>query len=203
MERAELTHYINNQVNGNSILRIAGYPCCGKTVLSNLLQMYSDRCVVLEAEHWIYPLKERIRNGLSGSNSSSYNIKKCVDDLNELLINKQIKVGNYSHHEGDHTSQKDISLNNKSLIILDGTIFSLSEFDCFSDLCFNIIPEDIELWLKHAIQRDLNERFFSVEEAINHNKRKLADMKKLNNSVLCKFVKCLHLEEFKYSLGEN
>ncbi len=203
MKREELVYYIRNQVNGNSVVRIAGYPCCGKTVLSNLLQSNHDNCVILEAEHWIYSLKERISQGISGSNVNSYNIEKCIHDINELLLNKQIKVGIYSHHEGYHTSQKTISLNKKSLIILDGTIFSLPEFDCFSDSCFNIIPEDFELWLNHAVQRDLHERFFSDEEATNHNKRKLADMKKLNNSERCKFINCLHLKEFKYSINEN
>jgi len=203
MERNELTDIIKKQINGNSIIRIAGYPSCGKTVLSKLLQSKRDNCVILEAEHWIFPLKERLQIGISGSNVKSYNLKKCILDINELLQKKQIEVGIYSHQEGDHVSYETISIDKETLIILDGTLFSLPVFDCFSDLCFNIIPEDIELWLKHAVERDLHERFFTVDEALNHNKRKHVDMKKLNNSDICRFINCLHLKEFKYSFNEN
>jgi uridine kinase len=201
MNHNELSQFLINKLNNNSILRIAGYPSCGKTTLSNKIKSKVNNCIIIEAEHWIYSLEHRKRINLSGSNPKSYNIGQCVKDIEKLLKNRKLELNVYSHLKGDHDRTKTVELNPNDIIILDGTIFSLPDFDFLSKNCYSLYPGDYEKWIAHVVNRDINERYFTKNEAIQHNRRKYDDMLELNNSDYCFFIKCIHESTFNYSLN--
>ena len=87
MTQNEFVDYIINEFENSNHLIIGGYPCCGKTTISKLISEKIQNCIIIESEHWLYSEKHRINNNLSGTHPLSYNVKKSLVDI-ENLINK-------------------------------------------------------------------------------------------------------------------
>ena len=201
MNKFDLANFLIANLIDNNIIRVSGYPACGKTTLSKVIKEKLTDCIIIEAEHWIYPLQYRIDRKISGSNPKSYDIKKCITDLKRLLIDFSITVNEYSHEAGDFIQQQKLIIKGTSTIVLDGTIFSRPEFDIFSDTCVFIIPEDQDVWMNYSVKRDLTERYFSYGHALLHNRNKLLDLQEFYQHN-CQQIKCLHKDDFEYFLDE-
>lgn len=156
--------------------RITGYPACGKTTIcGRLAQQLPDMCHI-EAEAWIYPLSFRKAHDLSGSRSESYNAAAAVHDIQSLLNGQSVSLPIYDHHLGAHAKSFLMQGGSCKSIVLDGTLFSLFEFDVLVPPCIFLRPENLEVWLEVAVRRDVEARAFSYSEATRHNMRKARDM---------------------------
>jgi len=157
-------------------IRIGGYPACGKTTLSRKIIDRSKRALHVESESWILPLVDRKTRDLSGAHPESYDIPRAVNDLHSLINARPVYLPTYSHKLGSHDGGQMVEMLPNWDLVLDGTPFTLCEFDDFSTLCLFLVPASFEDWLTQAIQRDVETRFFTRAEATRHNMRKARDL---------------------------
>jgi len=199
MTQNEFVDHVIEQFKNSNHLIIGGYPCCGKTTISKLISEKIQNCIIIESEHWLHSEKHRINNNLSGTHPLSYNIKKSLVDIENLIESREINLPIYSHDIGAFKKNQNIKLNDNTKIIFDGVIFTLNEYFNIADLAFLLIPENYETWLECATIRDIQTRYYSKENSIEHNQRKYNDMEKvINQSRECIKVHCSHSKNFEY-----
>jgi len=165
-----------------SVISITGFPALGKTTISRKVRDIRGiiKSLHIQAESWILPLRKRLDMGISGSSPRAYNVQKCRRDIEKLLLGEGIDLGIYSHSTGRVSeSGRDTYIKGASLIILDGTLFSVPELASFSDIVYFLAPEVPVDWYLFAIDRDQSERGFSKRSAEFHNRNKYYDMLKL------------------------
>ena len=178
--------------------RITGFPACGKTTLSKLISEQIKGIGHLESESWMYSLEYRKQRDLSGSHPDGYEIEKAVKEIRAFLRGETIFMQYYSHQIGDRLHGSSITPIEGSPMILDGTPFSLSEFDALVPSCIFLRPASLEDWLQASIRRDVETRYFSKAEATRHNMRKARDMEiVLTRSPNAHIVTC-HIPEMLY-----
>lgn len=161
------------------VLAIAGYPALGKSTLSNTVasSCHPLNCFIIQSESWIKPWEVRMQLDVSGSHPNAYELSDAVADITAFLNGTSISFRNYSHQTGNLIDSVDPStLGATSLVILDGTPFSLPKFRPLIDHVYFITPKCNNDWLEFAIHRDKIERNFSYNDAKRHNLRKLPDM---------------------------
>lgn len=157
-------------------IRIGGYPACGKTTLCQLLAELLPESVHIQSEAWILPLEERKARDLSGAHPDAYDIGKSLRDLDALLAGSSVVIHTYDHGLGFHSDGTVVTVKQDSPLILDGTPFTLSEYDGYGSQSIFLAPADIDDWLERAIERDVRTRHFSQSEATRHNMRKARDL---------------------------
>lgn len=158
-------------------LAITGWPAVGKTTLSQRFVARLDGALHIQAESWIYPMEYRESHRFSGSDPRSYDRSKAYKDLTQLLVKGEfVDLGSYEHSAGRITSSKRVRHVANTAYILDGTLFSSSQFARFVDLCVFIAPVDPAKWLDIAVQRDVVERQFERQDALDKNRAKENDM---------------------------
>lgn len=183
-------------------IRIGGYPACGKTTLSQMLADGGKRGLHIQSEAWILSLAERRTRDLSGANPEGYHIARAVADLRAMIGGNAVYLSSYSHKLGRHDGGQPCRIPPSGNLVLDGTPFTLSEFDAFSELCLFLVPVMFEDWLTSAIERDVQTRFFTRAEATRHNMRKARDLELVwSKSPAAVSVKChLTSSEFLYEV---
>lgn len=182
-------------------LRVTGFPACGKTTISKLIQNLIPTIAHLESESWMYSLAHRKGRDLSGSHPKGYEIKKAVKEIRSFLQGDIITIHHYDHQAGDRVKSSIVVPDLDSPVVLDGTLFSLAEFDDLIPACIFLRPFSLEDWLEASIRRDVKTRFFSKAEATRHNMRKARDMELVfNRSPKAKVVTC-HISSMLYNFG--
>jgi uridine kinase len=183
-------------------IRIGGYPACGKSTLSRQIVDRLDGAIHIESESWILPLAERKIKDLSGAHPESYDIAKAVLDLGALLNGAPIHLPSYSHELGRHDGGLTVRMPRAGHLILDGTPFTVHEFDSICAFCLFLVPAHFEDWIAAAIERDVESRFFTRAEATRHNMRKARDLDLVwSRSPQAVAVKCyISSEEFHYEV---
>jgi uridine kinase len=201
MSQEEICNLLEARLMQERIIVIGGYPCCGKTTISNILKNRVGNVQIIEAEHWLYPLSVRVEQNTSGSNPLSYNINAALDDISSLLKGGNYQLPIYKHSIGGHEGFKSIETDANTKIILDGTLFTVSNFVSLTSASFLLKPENYNLWLEHSIIRDVDERSYARQNALEHNERKFLDMSDVEVlSLPSQKVYCLHEDEFTYRL---
>lgn len=156
--------------------RITGFPACGKTTLARLLATQMPALQHIESESWIYPLEYRKQHDLSGAHPDAYNIAEAAKCLSEYMNGGSISLPFYDHSIGVHQPGPVLHFSKEFPVLLDGTLFSLEQFDRFVPICFFLRPLDLDDWLTVSVKRDVETRFFNQAEAIRHNMRKTRDL---------------------------
>lgn len=157
-------------------LRITGFPACGKSTLSSLLRRRIPNLKHIESEAWIHSLNYRKKLDLSGAHPEGYERERSVKELHSFLRGTDLLVQRYDHHLGARVDGVVITSERAMPVILDGTLFSLSDYDHLVPPCIFIRPRSLEEWLKVSIRRDVETRSFSEAEATRHNMRKVRDI---------------------------
>ena len=179
-------------------LRITGFPACGKTTLSRIIATRIPEIVHIESEAWIHSLDYRKTRDLSGAHPEGYEIHQALLDIKAFISGKSIRMRKYDHHIGDRTEVSLLASPPGVPLILDGTLFSLNEFDSLIPDCIFLRPAVFEDWLRASIKRDVEQRFFSEAEATRHNMRKARDLQLvLERSPRARCVTC-HLPSMLY-----
>lgn len=189
LEKDKIIKLIEGIKKNNDIkIILSGFPSVGKTTISQALKRNGIIDDHIEAESWLKELKTREDNKTSGANPKSYELSKCIEDLNAAINDRKgIALGKYSHKQGKIIGT-DCSFEYKNKgFVLDGTIFSHHKFSAFADICLFFIPKDYDRWLSLAIKRDEETRFFTHEYALMHNENKFRDILELymNHSKNC------------------
>lgn len=184
-------------------VRIGGYPACGKTTLSRQLSDHLGGALHIQSESWIIPLAERRAKDLSGAHPESYDTARALTDLALLLEGTPTYLAHYSHKLGRHDGGETVHMLPSGHLVLDGTPFTLHDFDVFSDLCLFLVPARFEDWITQAIERDVQTRFFTKAEATRHNMRKARDLDLVwSRSPQAMSVKChLSSSQFYYEVS--
>lgn len=201
MIKAEnIVDYLIQKAGSPFRLRVTGFPACGKTTISKLVRSRISDIVHIESEAWIYSLSFRKSKDYSGSHPDGYDLEAAVRDIRSLLQGKRIFIQNYDHRVGDRTDGSFLEPAIDSPIILDGTPFSLSEFDDLVPTCIFLRPSSLEDWLHASIKRDVEKRYFSEAEATRHNMRKARDMELvLERSPKAQVITC-HIPQMMYDI---
>lgn len=193
----KLIQYLGNPFR----LRITGFPACGKTTIAKMIKDHIPIITHFESESWMYSLAYRKDRDLSGSHPESYEVEKALKEIQSFMQGNSITIGHYDHHAGDRNRYSVVLSNPNAPVVLDGTPFSLTEFDDLIPTCIFLQPFSLEDWLQASIRRDVETRFFSKAEATRHNMRKAKDMELVfKHSPKAKIVTC-YTTSMLYNFG--
>jgi uridine kinase len=198
----ELASKLIAEIGSPFRLRIGGFPACGKTTISNLLRTRIPSLKHIESEAWILPLVDRISLDMSGANPNGYERQRSIEDLEQFLDGRPLTLTTYDHKIGDHIPGQIIRSEPNVSFILDGTLFSLADYDKIAPACILLKPKKLEDWLQASIRRDVDTRYFSEAEATRHNMRKARDLQQVIEDspaarvVLCSFSPDAYLYEY-------
>jgi|ERR1044072_3830363 uridine kinase len=191
MTAEQLVDSLISEIGSPFRIRIGGFPACGKTTLSNLFKDRIPYIRHIEAEAWILPLEQRKTLDLSGAHPDGYERDRSIREIAFFLRGGPLALTTYDHKIGDHVPGSVLTAEPDVPVVLDGTLFSLQDYDGIVPACIFLKPRRLGEWLQASIRRDVDTRFFSEAEATRHNMRKARDLQKvLDQSPQARVVTC-------------
>jgi uridine kinase len=198
MTAEQFTARLIGEIGNPFRVRIAGYPACGKTTISKLLMSRLPGAKHVESEAWICSLAYRKNRDLSGANPEGYERQRSVLELRAFFHGIPLSVEHYDHHLGERIAGHALESTPDMPVILDGTLFSLADYDDLVPACVFLRPASLEEWLEASIRRDVETRSFSKSEAVRHNMRKARDIEDVfARSPMARVVTC-HISPNSY-----
>lgn len=167
---------LNTANAAQRVTLITGFPTCGKSTIANILRDRSPQVAVIEAEHWLLPLRERRALGFSGAHPRSYDLERTLADLTTLSHGETLNLPTYSFLTHSLSERDSIRIEAHSPIILDGCIFLDRLFTSLISKSILLLPASIEHWIDNCVYRDIRERNFEPEFSKHHTCSKMRDM---------------------------
>jgi hypothetical protein len=143
-------------------------------------------------------LAHRKVHDLSGANPDGYERQRSIDEIRAFLQGTSLPLERYDHHLGKRISGQLVQSERNMPVVLDGTLFSLADYDDLIPTCIFLRPASLDDWLAASIRRDVETRSFSQAEAVRHNIRKAHDLEDvLAQSPQARVVTC-HISPQSY-----
>lgn len=164
-----------NSANRAIMVGITGFPYCGKTsICLSLVDRQPELFAHVPMEAYILDRKERAAARLDGCACDAHSLNKSKEDIQSLTAGVDITLNEYSWESGGHTKRKKFVGSNKTFYLFDGSAISCPRVASLVERFFFFFPRKIDEWLELACLRDARERNWSMEDAIDLNRRKLA-----------------------------
>ena len=163
------------------VFAVSGAAALGKTTFcKNLAQFLNDNGVKTEhipLDGFMLDRPTRQKRELSGYNPQSTDIPLLINTMKELIYNgTEVKLPLYDHQTGNHDGFKPISP--CRVIILDGIMSLHYEIrEIFTNFNIFFYAEDLVMRGLRLLV-DLNERSYSVFEALAHSDEEFASYNK-------------------------
>jgi phosphoribulokinase len=155
----------NNNVAKPLIIGITGAGGAGKTTFANnIVKFYgSDTCLTIDLDDYLISRKERGKLGLTGYNPQANKLMLARDNIEELLLWKDIKKPRYDHKTGNIIKHEIIRP--KPLIVIEGVTTLYDELRDLNKISFYLdAPETTQI--QSRIKRDVETRGYTLHEAL-------------------------------------
>ncbi len=155
----------NKENNKNILLGITGAGGAGKTTLAgNIIKFYSkDIALAIDLDDYLISREQRGKLGLTRYDIEANKLQYARQNIIDLSYNKNIKKPRYNHSTGEVLSEEEVQP--KKLIVLEGVT---SLYPPLRDLYnFSVFMDAFEeTQIKSRIERDVNKRMYTLEEAL-------------------------------------
>lgn len=164
------------RIDGPTIVAVGGYPYVGKTELAaDIASRWPAKSLVLPMESAIYTRERRLARGIDGSSVEAHDVAQILHDIARLRQGKTIEIHDYSWQTGSADgSTSTPPLGPGSLVLLDGSVATALPIRQVVDASFALRPMSQDVWLRHAIRRDVRVRAWPRWSATEQNLSKRA-----------------------------
>ena len=144
---------------------ISGAGGAGKTTFANNLTRFigERKSLAIDLDDCLISREERGKLEITGYNPLANRLSMARKNIEELSCKQSIMKPRYDHSTGKVLP--DEQLKSKSVIIIEGVTTFYPELNELYDLGFFLDASD-ETQIKSRINRDVNERGYSLEEAL-------------------------------------
>lgn len=175
-----------------NLITIAGDSGSGKTTLSKYIgQMFGNDVITLETDRYHKWERGDINyNTYSHLNPNANHLEKMYEDVYDLKIGNEIFQVDYDHTTGKFTQKEKIE-SKKNIIVCGLHTMYENNINTISDIKI-YLDTDRELIKKWKINRDLNERGYTLEQILKQTESREKDyeeyiliQKKKSDIVIC------------------
>lgn len=147
------------------LLGITGAGGAGKTTFARNIAEYfgQENCLAIDLDDYLVSREIRTIRGLTGYDPRSNNLALAREHLTQLLSGNSVMKPRYDHSTGLILSDEEVQ--SKSLIIAEGvTALYPNLVDLYESAIF--LDATTEAQMRSRIERDVNRRGYSMDEAI-------------------------------------
>lgn len=147
------------------IIGITGAGGAGKTTFGNNIAKYYgfENCVSIDLDDYLIPREIRGKLGLTGYNPRANKLFEARNNIEDLCLRKTISKPRYDHSTGKVTNNETISP--KEIIVIEGVTTLYQGLEELNDVSFFLDALE-ETQIKSRIERDINKRGYTLEEAL-------------------------------------
>ncbi|MBD3208984.1 hypothetical protein GF367_01015 [Candidatus Woesearchaeota archaeon] len=148
------------------LIGITGAGGAGKTTFANNIVSYfgSEQALTIDLDDYLISREKRGKLEITGYNPQANNLSLAREHVEALLIGKNISKPRYDHSTGKILNDKQITA--KPLIIVEGVTTLYDELKELHHTSFFLDAQE-ETQIKSRIQRDVNKRGYTLEEALS------------------------------------
>jgi len=159
------------------LINVCGPAGIGKTSLSSALQevIGSNRCSVVNLDGWMMDRELRRPLGVSGMHPKAQKFDEAIPALTKIVQKQTARVPWYNHVTGTRGGFVDFSPPN--VVIIEGTTAFYEQYLAFADRGIYLSMKEVDLFCR-AVSRDVRERNYTLDGAIENFRRHYADYKK-------------------------
>tara|TARA_Y100000310_G_C20668177_1_gene808805 strand:- start:1238 stop:1912 length:675 start_codon:yes stop_codon:yes gene_type:complete len=152
------------------VIGITGAGGPGKTTFGKNIECYygPEMCISIDLDDYLISREMRGKLEVSGYNPKSNKLYAARKNIEDLKTMKTIQKPNYNHATGKVLPP--VTVGPKELIIIEGVTTLYPELIELYDLSFFLDAKE-ETQLKSRIERDVNQRGYTIDEALSlfHN----------------------------------
>jgi len=147
------------------VIGITGAGGAGKTTFGKNIEQYygSERCVSIDLDDYLLCREMRGKLEISGYNPRANKLFLARQNIEDLKAGKAIQKPVYNHSTGQVLPNETVTP--KELIIIEGVTTLYPELAELNDISFFLDAQE-ETQIQSRIKRDVNERGYSLEEAL-------------------------------------
>ena len=144
---------------------ITGAGGAGKSTLATNLTTFfgQHNCLAIDLDDYLLSRSERGRLGLTGYQPGANNLSLARAQIIDLQANKPIQKPIYDHSTGDNS--QTIYVESRPLLIFEGVTTLYPQLDDLYDISVFLDAFE-ETQIKSRIERDVNKRGYSLDEAL-------------------------------------
>ncbi len=153
------------KINWPYTIGITGAGGAGKTTFGQNIEKYygSENCISIDLDDYLICREMRGKLEISGYNPKANKLFMARKNIEELKAGKTIQKPVYNHSSGQVLP--DETIEPKKLIIMEGVTTLYPELAELNDLSFFLDAQE-ETQIKSRIERDVNKRGYTLEEAL-------------------------------------
>ena len=147
------------------VIGITGAGGAGKTTFGKNIEKYygSENCISIDLDDYLISREMRGKLGISGYNPRANQLFTARRNIEDLKKGNTIQKPVYDHSTGQVLT--DETVKPKELVIIEGVTTLYPDLAELNDLSFFLDAQE-ETQIKSRIQRDVNERGYTLEEAL-------------------------------------
>lgn len=189
-------HILNQDIESRdyAIIFLLGPSCVGKTRIRNhffkLIKNYKPICI--KAGYWMLPREERLKQNFGENQQEAYYFEKLNKDLQDFFNYGETTVHKYLHKSGRPSKTKK-KIKISKIIQFEGTIWVEFLMNVYPSIVVRIEPFDYINWEIESINRNKNERGYSLDDAVKLYNLSKQSWLNFKNQV-CNFNNIISLE---------
>lgn len=147
------------------VIGITGAGGAGKTTFGkNIMKYYGqESCISIDLDDYVISRKERELLKVTGYNPKANKLSQARANIIDLANRKKIRKPVYDHSTGTVLGEEEVSP--KELIVIEGVTTLYKELKNLNNVSFFLDALE-ETQIKSRIERDVNQRGYTVEEAM-------------------------------------
>ncbi|MGE0793085.1 MAG: uridine kinase [Candidatus Woesearchaeota archaeon] len=153
------------KTNKPFIIGITGAGGAGKTTFGNNIMTYygHKNCISIDLDDYLLSRYERGKLGITGYDPKANKLNQARENIIDLLNYKEISKPRYNHSNGNILENEIIEP--KEIIVIEGVTTLYPQLVDLNNISFFLDALE-ETQIKSRIERDVNKRGYTQEEAL-------------------------------------